>query len=49
MNDNKNGPNNTLLNKRDTTPIKIFRSQSKTWLNIAKRSNVIGRINFSNA
>ncbi len=40
MNDNKNGPNSTLSDKKDTIPTKTFKNQSRTWLDIGRRFNV---------
>ncbi len=40
MNDDKDGPNNTLLNKKNITPTKIFKNQLKTWPDIRKYFNV---------
>jgi len=40
MNDDKDKPNNTLSDKKDTTLTKIFKNQSKIWPDIKRRSNV---------
>jgi len=39
MNDNKDGPNNTSSDKKDTTSAKTLRNQLKTWPDIGRRSD----------
>ncbi len=40
MNDDKNKPNNTLLDKKDTTLAKTSKNQSRIWPDIEKRFNI---------